>query len=113
MTKSKEAFYKERKSSTRRMVPGEKQDWIDEEYKPLMEEAISRAGPAGLSRTLNTRNGTAEGNGALGLLRQAISAERDVAMAQGLGVRRAGSSGRSPRTKKGCYKIRLKMNLVE
>ncbi|CAD6592179.1 MAG: hypothetical protein ASARMPRED_006064 [Alectoria sarmentosa] len=113
MTKSEEAFYKEWKSSIRRVMVGEKQDWIDEEYKPATKETILRTGPAGSNRTLNTRNGTAEGDRALELLRQAISARRDVTMAQEFGVRTAGSLGRSPRTKKGCYGVRPKTNLVE
>ena len=79
----------------------------------LTKETILRTGPAGWNRTLNTRNGTAEGDRALELLRQAISARRDVSMAQGFGVRTAGSLGRSPRTKKGCYGVRPKTNLVE
>lgn len=64
----------------------EKDGWIEEEYKHLTEEAISRAEPAELSRTLNTRNGTAEGDGALGILRQALSAGRNVAVAGGWGA---------------------------
>lgn len=84
VTKSEEAFYKEWKSSIRRAVVGKKQGWIDEEYKLATEEAISEAGPDGLSRIPSTGNATADG--ALGFLRQAVNAGRDVAMAGGWGA---------------------------
>ncbi len=81
VTKSEEAFFKEWKSSIRRAVVGKKQGWIDEEYKLATEEAIAQAGPGGMPST-----GNATADEALGLLRQAVSAGRDVAMAGGWGA---------------------------
>ena len=72
VTKSEEAFYKEWKSR------GKKQGWIDEEYKLATEEALSQAGPDGLSRIPGTGHATT--NVAMGFLRQALTG-RDVAMA--------------------------------
>lgn len=84
VTKSEETFFKEWKSSIRRAVVGKKQGWIDEEYKLATEEAISQTGPDGLGRMPSTGNATADG--ALGFLRQAVNAGRDVAMAGGWGA---------------------------
>ena len=78
VTKSEEAFYKEWKSSIRRAVVSRKQGWIDEEYKLATEEETS------LRSISNTSNATPDG--ALGFLRQAVNAGRDVAMAGGWGA---------------------------
>lgn len=84
VTKSEETFFKEWKSSIRRAVVGKKQGWIDEEYKLATEEVLSQVGPDELSRMPGTGNATADG--ALGFLRQAVHAGRDVAMAGGWGA---------------------------
>lgn len=82
VTKSEEAFYKEWRSSIRRAVVGKRQGWIDEEYKLATEEL--QGGQKGVSRMLSTGDATTDG--ALGSLRQAVSAGRDVAMAGGWGA---------------------------